>query len=191
MQSDHDFQGLPGIYPDLPIKKYHLSDGLSKTGACRLNRSPRTFRDFIDNPRASKPPKSLQTGSIFHLAMEGAFEDECRVGPDVKDKRQKEWKEFVKAHPNKICVTPEEAAQVMSMREALLQYGPAREILGQPGRFEVSYYWIDEAMGLLCKCRPDWISANQLTIIDFKTCQDATEAAFVRAAERYHYHVSA
>ncbi len=123
--------------------------------------------------------------------MEGAFEDECRVGPDVKDKRQKEWKEFVKAHPNKICVTPEEAAQVMSMREALLQYGPAREILGQPGRFEVSYYWIDEAMGLLCKCRPDWISANQLTIIDFKTCQDATEAAFVRAAERYHYHVSA
>ncbi len=191
MQSDQKFQAEPGIYPNLPIKKYHLSDGLSKTGACRLNRSPRTFRDFVDNPRPSKATKSLQTGSIFHIAMEGAFDDECRVGPEVKDRRQKEWKEFVKAHPGKICVTPEEAVQIQSMRQALLQYGPAREILSEPGRFEVSYYWVDQASGILCKCRPDWISSNQLTIVDFKTATDATEDEFRRSARRYHYYVSA
>ncbi len=115
----------------------------------------------------------------------------CAVSPEVEDKRQKKWKDFVKGNPGKICITPDEAREVFRMREALLSYGPAGDLLTQPGLFECSYYWNDPLTGLLCKCRPDWISANQLTIIDFKTCQDATEAAFVRAAERYHYHVSA
>jgi exodeoxyribonuclease VIII len=181
----------PGIYPDLNIKQYHSSGGISKTGLCKLDRSPRTYRDFIDNPGKSRQSKSLHTGSIFHIAMEGAFEEECRVGPEVSDKRSREWKEFVKAHPGKICVTPDEACQVMSMREAMYGYGPAREALGKPGRFEVSFYWIDRDTGLLCKCRPDWISADQLTVIDFKTAADATEERFVRSAGRLHYHVSA
>ncbi|MDQ3235776.1 MAG: PD-(D/E)XK nuclease-like domain-containing protein, partial [Pseudobdellovibrionaceae bacterium] len=181
----------PGIYPDLDIKAYHSSAGVSKTGICRLARAPRVFLDSLERIGKEKKNKSLQTGSIFHIVMEGGFEKECRVSPEVPDKRCKEWREFVKANPGKICVTPEEARQVLSMRDAMLAHGPAGELLAKPGSFEVSYYWIDERTGLLCKCRPDWISANQLTIIDFKTCQDATEAAFVRAAERYHYHVSA
>jgi exodeoxyribonuclease VIII len=181
----------PGIYPDLEIKKYHLSSGISKTGLCMLNRSAKTYRDFIDNPGKSKQTKSLHTGSIFHIAMEGAFDEECRVGPEVIDRRSREWKDFVKAHPGKICVTPEEARQVVAMREAMYGYGPAREALGKPGRFEVSYYWVDRETSRLCKCRPDWISADQLTIIDFKTAADATEEGFPRSAARLHYHVSA
>jgi exodeoxyribonuclease VIII len=73
----------------------------------------------------------------------------------------------------------------------MYEYGPAREALGKPGRFEVSYYWVDRETSRLCKCRPDWISADQLTIIDFKTAADATEEGFPRSAARLHYHVSA
>jgi hypothetical protein len=191
MREDQNFKAAQGVYPNLPIKDYHKSAGLSKTGACHLSRSPRTFQYFIDSHPASKPGKSLVTGSIFHLLMEGAFEDECLVGPEVKDKRQKEWKDFVRNNSEKLCLTPSEARDVFRMREALLSYGPAEDLLSQPGRFECSFYWNDPGTGELCKCRPDWISENLLTIIDFKSCQDATEAAFVRAAERYHYHVSA
>jgi exodeoxyribonuclease VIII len=181
----------PGIYPDLPNEAYHKSSGISKTGLCRLDRSPKTYREFMDHPRLSKKSRSLELGSIFHIAMEGALDRDCAVGPEVKDKRQKEWKDFVEANPGKICLTPGEAAAVRAMREAMLSFGPAREILAEPGSFEVSYYWEDLETGLLCKCRPDWISENNLTITDFKTAQDVTEAAFVRAADRYHYHVSA
>jgi exodeoxyribonuclease VIII len=181
----------PGIYPDLEIKKYHLSPGISKTGLCKLNRSAKTYRDFIDNSGKSKQTKSLHTGSIFHITMEGAFEEECRVGPEVIDRRSREWKEFVKAHPGKICVTPEEARQVLAMRQSMYEYGPAGDNLSKPGRFEVSYYWIDQESKILCKCRPDWISANHLTIVDFKTAADATEEGFLRSAGRLHYHVSA
>ncbi len=181
----------PGVHPELPNSVYHSSVGVSKTGLCRLDRAPIVFRDAIDHPGESKKSKSLVTGSVFHIAMEGAFERECSVGPDVKDKRQKEWKDFVKANVGKVCLTPGEALDVFRMRESLLSYGPAHDILAQPGRFECSFYWNDAETGELCKCRPDWISEHLLTIIDFKTCQDATEAAFVRAAERYHYHVSA
>jgi exodeoxyribonuclease VIII len=77
------------------------------------------------------------------------------------------------------------------MRESMYEYGPAREALEKPGRFEVSYYWIDRETSRLCKCRPDWISADQLTIVDFKTAADATEEGFPRSAARLHYHVSA
>jgi exodeoxyribonuclease VIII len=185
------FEAMPGVYPDLPNSVYHTSAGVSKTGLCRLDRAPIVFRDALDNPGESKKSKSLVTGSVFHIAMEGAFERDCAVGPEVKDKRQKEWKDFVKNNDGKICLTPDEARDVFRMREVLLSYGPAQEILSQPGRFECSFYWNDPETGELCKCRPDWVSENLLTIIDFKTCQDATEAAFVRAADRYHYHVSA
>lgn len=180
----------PGIYPDLSNEKYHSSDGISKTGLCKLDRAPRVYRDFLDNPNKKKATKSLQTGSIFHIVMEGAFEEACRVSPEVGDKRSKEWKDFVKAHPGKICVTPDEAQQVFGMRKAMYEYGPARELLGKPGRFEVSYCWIDRETGRLCKCRPDWISADQKTIVDFKTARDATETNFARAAGNMHYHVS-
>jgi exodeoxyribonuclease VIII len=185
------FEAKPGVYPDLPNSVYHASAGISKTGLCRLDRAPIVYRDAIDNPGESRKTRSLVTGSVFHMAMEGAFERECAIGPEVKDKRQKEWKDFVRDNAGKICLTPGEARDVFRMRESLLSYGPAHEILAQPGQFECSFYWNDPGTRELCKCRPDWISENLLTIIDFKTCQDATEAAFVRAAERYHYHVSA
>lgn len=185
------FKATPGVYPELPNSVYHTSAGVSKTGLCRLDRAPIVFRDALDNPGESRKSKSLVTGSVFHIVMEGAFERDCAVGPEVKDKRQKEWKDFVKNNDGKICLTSSEARDVFRMRESLLSYGPAEELLSQPGRFECSFYWMDPATDLLCKCRPDWISENLLTIIDFKTCQDATEAAFVRAADRYHYHVSA
>ncbi len=185
------FEPKPGsVYQDLSSADYHSSPGISKTGLCRIARAPSVFRDALDNPK-SKSTKSLVTGSVFHIAMEGAFERDCAVGPEVKDKRQKEWKDFVQAHPDKFCVTPGEAEAVRAMREAMLSFGPARDILSEPGNFEVSYYWEDQETGLLCKCRPDWISENNLTITDFKTAQDVTEAAFVRAADRYHYHASA
>ncbi|MDQ3234532.1 MAG: PD-(D/E)XK nuclease-like domain-containing protein [Pseudobdellovibrionaceae bacterium] len=181
----------PGIYPDLDIKKYHSSPGDSKTSLCKLDRAPKVFRDFRDSVQRPKATRSLQTGSIFHIVMEGEFERQCRVGPEVNDKRAKEWKQFVKENPGRICVTPDEARQVLGMRAAMYEYGPARKLLSKPGRFEVSYYWIDPGTGLLCKCRPDWISADQKLIVDFKTAADVTEQKFVRSAGTLHYHVSA
>jgi exodeoxyribonuclease VIII len=181
----------PGIYPDLDIAKYHKSVGVSKTSLCKLDRAPKVLRDYLDNPGSGKKSRSLTTGSIFHLAMEGAFERDCRVSPEVPDKRCKQWKDFVKAHPNHFCVTPAEAQTVMNMRSAMLASAAAREYLTRPGRFEVSYYWLHKLTGTLCKCRPDWISADQSVVIDFKTAADVTEDRFVRDALRYHYHVSA
>ncbi len=181
----------PGIFENLPMDVYHRSAGISKTGVCQLDRAPSLYRQSLEVGKKSPPSRSMRTGSVFHLVMEGAFERECVVSPEIKDKRQKEWKEFLAAHPDRICLTPAEAESVHAMRRALLSYGPAKDILSQKGRFEVSYYWQDEASSLLCKCRPDFITDAHDIVVDFKTCQDATEAAFVRAAERYHYHVSA
>lgn len=205
----------PGIYPDLDIAAYHRNrslelDGASKTSLCLLAESPRTFKYAMDRRRADEldvtsesqdePAKSkrvtgggsraLRLGSGLHAAMEGMFHDIYAIGPDVA-RNTKVWKEFEASHPGKICLKPDEAEPILAMKAAVDGYGPAREILSMPGRFEVSYYWIDEETGILCKCRPDWISADQKTIVDFKTARDATHAKFQRAAYDLHYFVSA
>ncbi|MDQ3230813.1 MAG: PD-(D/E)XK nuclease-like domain-containing protein [Pseudobdellovibrionaceae bacterium] len=178
-----------GIYHDRSIEWYHGSDGESKTRLCQIDEAPAVYRWARDHG-SSKETKSLRLGTALHTAMEGTFFQIYAIGPDAA-RNTKVWKEFEAAHQGKICLKPDEAEPVLQMRAAILRHRPGAELLTRPGRFEVSYFWVDPATGLLCKCRPDWISANQLTIIDFKTARDVSHAKFQKAAYDLHYFVSA
>lgn len=178
-----------GTYPDLSIARYHGSDGESKTRICQMDEAPAIYRWARDHG-SSKETKALRLGTALHDAMEGTFYQRYAIGPDAA-RNTKIWKEFEAAHPGKICLKPDEAEPVLQMQAAINRYRPAALLLARQGRFEVSYYWVDPATGLLCKCRPDWISADQLTIIDFKTARDVRHAKFQDAAYKLHYFVSA
>ncbi len=180
----------PGIYPDLDIDKYHRSEGISKTGLCLLAKAPAVYLYAKEHRDDAPESKALMIGKGLHAAMEGTFGDLYAIGPDAA-RNTKAWKEFEEKHSRKICLKPDEADPILGMKAAVDAYAPAQRLLSEPGRFEVSYYWIDEATGLLCKCRPDWITADQRTIIDFKTARDATHERFQRAAYDLHYFVSA
>ena len=61
------------------------------------------------------------------------------------------------------------------------------------GYAEASTFWIDEATGELCKCRPDWVSptGSGVILVDGKTCQDASPAGFARTVWNFSYHLQA
>jgi exodeoxyribonuclease VIII len=179
----------PGIYPDLSNERYHGSDGVSKTGLGLLEEAPAIYRWARDHG-GGNGTKSLRLGSALHVAMEGIFDDVYAIGPDAA-RNTKIWKDFEAAHPGRICLKPDEAQPVLEMKAAIHRYAPAAELLSRPGRFEVSYYWVDSETGLLCKCRPDWISADQRIIVDFKTARFVSHAKFQDAAYKLHYFVSA
>ena len=57
----------------------------------------------------------------------------------------------------------------------------------EQGEAEVCYVWIDEATGLTCKARTDYLHREQAILIDLKTTTDASADAFVRAIANYGY----
>ena len=58
---------------------------------------------------------------------------------------------------------------------------------------EASAFWIDEATGELCKCRPDWTApaGDGVILVDGKTCIDASPEGFARAIVNFGYHRAA
>lgn len=181
-----------GIYPGLSIKKYHASYPLSKTGLCLLDEAPALFKSSRDGLVAKKEESpSLRFGSALHAKMDGSFADDYVIGPEVKSRAEKAWKDFCSKHPERIVLKPSENKLLDETKEAVLSFMPTQKILAAPGAFEVSYVWDDPMMGVRCKARPDFISADQRIVIDFKTARDAHHLGFQRSAYEHGYYVSA
>ena len=180
----------PGIYKDLSIEKYHSSEGLSKTGLCLLDEAPALYEHYyLGEKRLSKDSPSKRLGKMFHAMMDGSFEDEYAVGPTVR-RNTNIWKEFVSENPNKECVQESEVSESRQMVKKIHEFGPTKDLLKDDGLYETSFFWKDPATGLLCKCRPDYISSDYKTVVDFKTARAADPESFRWDAYKYHYYVS-
>ena len=79
---------------------------------------------------------------------------------------------------------------VLAVNMAVAVHGhPTAGALLQSGQAEQSFWWDDIATDMRCKCRPDWFDGT--TIVDLKTCQDASPAGFARAVAQWSYQVQA
>jgi hypothetical protein len=79
-------------------------------------------------------------------------------------------------------------ALALNMADAVRQHPYAAALLAD-GKAEQSFWWDDKATGQRCKCRPDWYQGT--TIVDLKTCQDASANSFARACATFAYHTQA
>jgi hypothetical protein len=86
------------------------------------------------------------------------------------------------------AVSEPEMALALNMADAVRQHPYAAALLAD-GKAEQSFWWDDKATGQRCKCRPDWYQGT--TIVDLKTCQDASPGAFARACATFGYHTQA
>ncbi|HYX32610.1 MAG TPA: PD-(D/E)XK nuclease-like domain-containing protein [Oligoflexus sp.] len=91
----------------------------------------------------------------------------------------------------KTCLKPSEVANARAIANAIQELAPYKEIASQPTIAELTFCWQNPEFDLPCKCRPDLITADFLTVVDFKSAADATHRSFQAAAYRYHYYVSA
>ena len=58
----------------------------------------------------------------------------------------------------------------------------------EDGAFEVPLTWTDADTGLPCKGKLDWLIPSTKTIVDLKTCRDASTRRFCGDIGRYNYH---
>ena len=132
----------------------------------------------------------LSLGAIAYAGdKEKKSDGACTCGESCKcTKDGKAWRD----------AQTREIVEDVQMRTALAQAAAVRALpdvaalLGD-GYGEASAFWIDEATGELCKCRPDWVSpaGDGVILVDGKTCQDASPEGFGRAVANYAYDLQA
>jgi hypothetical protein len=178
----------PGIYDNIPNETYHAKDFLSKSGLTYFDRYPAYYRWKQEHP--SEATKAMLEGTQFHTAtLEPIrYRNEYVVAPKC-DRRTKVgkalWAEFQAENGEKIAVSQKDWDMVEGMVDAVETNEEARNLLAGC-LIEQSVFWHDPEYGFPCQCRPD--AMKPPTVIDLKSCQDATYNGFRKDLVKYKYH---
>ena len=178
---------------------YHLHPAVSKSHLDQIARSPLHYwARYIDpNRTAPEPTPSMAIGSAVHTHVLELDQWDARyaVAPEGIDRRTKagkeEWHVFTTSAQGRTVLKREDAEQVMHMGRSVLGHRSAAALLAADGQPEDTFMWTDEATGLQCKCRPDYMHSDGLTIVDLKTTRDASPRGFRHSVIQYRYHVQA
>jgi exodeoxyribonuclease VIII len=193
-----------GLVHGMPNEAYHRGPGLSNSGLKTLRKSPWHFYathrlplpDWMLEDYDAETSSALFAGTLCHCAtLEPAeFDRRYVVGPAGVNKNTKDWKAFVAAAAPRQVITAKQYAIAHGQAAALRMLPAVADIL-DGGECEVAGYWIDEATGVLCKCKPDCmnrtfgtVDAPAAMLLDVKTTQDASKAAVKNTIARYGYH---
>jgi exodeoxyribonuclease VIII len=186
-----------GIYAGISNDAYHGGPGVSKSGLDLVARSPLHYwsRYLDPNREEREPTPAMRLGTAIHTAVlePGEFAKRHHVAPAV-DRRTKDGKATWEAAVDAAAaagaelISNDDALTCMRIAEQVRQHPTARKVFAT-GQAEMSCYWTDAETGLLCKCRPDWLSMP--LVVDLKSTDDASAVGFQRSAWTYRYWVQA
>lgn len=186
---------LLGLVPDMPSADYHAIPALGSSGLRQLARSPRHyFGQYLDPRRPIREPTpAMRAGTLAHCALlePHAVGDRYIQKSEGLDGRTKDGKAWLASVPPGIeCVTAEQWQTAMRQADAIRAL-PEIAALLESGAAEQSAFWLDEATGVHCKVRPDWVSpaGEGVILVDLKTTQDASPGGFPRSIANYGYHL--
>jgi exodeoxyribonuclease VIII len=172
---------------------YHADPAISASQLKEVSRSPYHYwsRYLDPNCVAMVPTAAMRFGSLAHCAVlePDELSKRYQLAPD---RRTKEGKAAVieMAAAGIEAVSEADLAQALQIADAVRSNSTAALLLSD-GAAEQSFWWDDVSTGLKCKCRPDWLSADGATIVDLKTCVDASPAGFASAVGRFSYQLQA
>lgn len=179
---------------------YHRHAAVSKSHLDQVARSPLHYwARYVDPNRVEpEPTAAMAIGSAVHTHVLELDQWDARyvTAPEGIDRRTKagkaEWEAFTTAATGRTVLAKADAEQVMRMGHAVYSHPAAAMLLKQlPGKAETTWMWTDDATGLQCKCRPDWLTDDGSLIIDLKTTEDASPAGFRKSIANWRYHVQA
>lgn len=183
----------PGLYPDMPAEQYHSIAAMSAGGLKRMRKSPAHFYGAQLDPQRpqSEPTSAMRAGTLFHVVLfePGAIAERYVVKPEGMDLRTKDGKAWKAAQPDTLeIIDGDDLAKAQTQAERVRSLPDVAALLAD-GAPETSAFWIDEATGELCKCRPDWTSpaGDGVILVDGKTCPDASPEGFARTAWNMGY----
>ncbi|NBS68382.1 hypothetical protein EBT31_05635, partial [bacterium] len=160
--------------------EYHRHSAISKSHLDLVARSPLHYwARYVDPNRVEpEPTPAMRLGTAVHtLTLEPDSWDSRYVTAPQIDRRTKEgkatWAEFEALSAGRELISCDDRAVISRMAEAVWKHPAAEMLLFKlPGKAETTHMWTDEATGLQCKCRPDWLTDDGSLIVDLKTTED-------------------
>ena len=179
---------IPHVYAGVPNDVYHASDGISCSDIKELDKSIEHYEHRKAYPQAQTDP--MLVGSALHdmVLLPNTYKSTYVVSP-VKTKTAKAYKDYVKEHPDKDVLMPQQERNIESMCDALYKNPTIRGILNEDTNMrEVSIWANDPITGILLKIRPDLISNG--VCYDIKTTSgDVSPRGFIHNVYSYKYQV--
>ena len=166
-----------GIYYDMPSKKYFAAHGLSNSGMKDFAISPHHYKIYR---RIKKDPTpSMIFGSAMHLAIlePGRFDDMIFEHGYKTSKLNDDGQIFL--HRDVIV-------EIKKIASTIKIHPIANGLLNGPK--EISLFWKDPDLDIMCKARLDCLNLDHNLIIDLKYCRDASPKAFAKQAANLKYH---
>ncbi len=184
-----------GLHKHIPATDYHADPGVSNSMLSAMNKTPaHCWAMYLDPERpANEQTAAMRAGSIMHTFVLEHDQVAARyaVKPDgmsFANKDGKAWRENVADGVE--IISAEDATKANAQRAAIWRVPSLAKLL-QHGFAESSCFWTDEATGLRCRARPDWIhptGPKSCIVVDLKSIHDLTAESVQRAIAQYGYH---
>lgn len=189
------------IVRDLPNDEYQADPAIGSSGFKLLKRSRLHYWEARRNPERVErvATRALRRGSAFHCALfePHDFPNRYIAIPEDLNRRTNEGKATWKAieERGQVPMTVKEIAQVNAMANAARSMPFSTVLLEDHADLvenETSIFWTDPRTGARCKVRPDLLIRPckmfpRGFILDGKSCEDASPAAWPRQAWNYDY----
>ncbi|GAB2718468.1 PD-(D/E)XK nuclease-like domain-containing protein [Streptomyces bullii] len=186
----------PKVVDGLSADEYHADrSSISSSGLRALlpPGCPAQFKHDRDNPPA--PKREFDLGHAVHTEVLGEG-PELEVLPfdSYLTKPAKQARDEAR-EMGAVPLLRHEWEQVRAMADAVRSH-PVAGPLFKPGSgiAERSIYWTDQATGVRCRIRPDWLKPageGRLIVVDLKTAKAVDPAALQRAVYEHGYHAQA
>lgn len=185
-----------GLHTDLSNEAYHADKtSLSSSGARKIlpPSCPAKFRYEQDNPQPAT--KTFDYGNAAHKKVLGNGPELVVIEHDTWNTKDAKAEVAEARARGAIPLKQHEMDMVDAMADAIRRH-PLASALLEPayGAPEQSGFWIDEASGIRCRVRFDWLPSHQegrLIIPDYKTTTDASNDAMEKDIDKYGYNQQA
>jgi len=188
------------------LDPYHIYDPenptISKSELDKLNHSPALYkRQIIDGIRPATN-SNLIFGQAFHARVLEplSFDDHFAILPDELaslNKNTKAYKEglveFKASQLNddgivKDILSPAESHMLEAMAESVFNHPLACELLAKVVHVEKAFYWVDKALGVTLRCKPDFVTSCGI-VGDLKSTRDRLDDWHAQSAVKFRYDV--
>lgn len=193
----------PGVYDGLDMDAYHACKAAIGRSALKVlhKHTPGELEHYLAH--GIEPTKAMDFGSAVGLlvcephrfgsevvlqpAFAGERAPEVFRGAGSKERIQ-QWKD---ANAGKLWLSEDDWDTAHAIAAAVKASPAAQRVLDSPHlKTEQSFFWRDQATGLMCKARPDWWRPDVGMTADFKTTSgDLDDHDLANYVAAYHAHL--
>lgn len=209
---EHAVVSGAGTVADMPMDVYHAMNAASNSRLSKILRSPAHLKAYLDAPRQDTIAQKI--GRAVHIAIlePDSFASTFTVAEQCSATKKGDGLRctfpgvafhaglgwlcgiHVKGAPgaiddSRIVLSPTDYATCLAVRDSVRRHPAARALLEALTAIELSVFWVDAETGVPCKARFDGFAPFAGgTIIDIKSCVDASRREFERTIFTRGYH---